>query len=273
VRATFWLLDAPDSLSVQSYREPDGTGLGHFERDGRPVAHRLPLAAYEDKEFVREARHVTSTTFVAHVRLASGSGVSLENTHPFEQRGRLFAHNGLMRELDQLETELGEHLVHVQGETDSERFFTLVTREIEREGDVASGIVAAAQWIADRLPVYSLNLVLSSAQDVWALRYPETHRLFVRERAAGGRHGRPFAGTSLHGRLRIHSLDLLEHPAVVVASEPLDESPDWRLLEPGELIHVGPDLDVSSRVVLPEPPAHLLTYADLYPQEAASQAA
>jgi glutamine amidotransferase len=179
----------------------------------------------------------------------------------------------LLRELDQLEAELGEHIVKVHGDTDSERFFALVTREIEREGDVSTGIVAAARWIAERLPLYSLNLVLSSAENVWALRYPETHRLFVRERAAGGRHGRPFVATSLHGRLRVHSHDLLEHPAVVVASEPLDESPDWRLLEPGELIHVGPDLGVSSRIVLADPPAHPLTYADLYPQEAASQAA
>ena len=28
VRATFWLVEAPDSLAVQSRREPDGTGLG-----------------------------------------------------------------------------------------------------------------------------------------------------------------------------------------------------------------------------------------------------
>ncbi len=30
VQATFWLLDAPDSLAVQSRREPHGTGLGIF---------------------------------------------------------------------------------------------------------------------------------------------------------------------------------------------------------------------------------------------------
>ena len=31
VRATFWLLDAPDSLSAQSRREPDGAGIGTFD--------------------------------------------------------------------------------------------------------------------------------------------------------------------------------------------------------------------------------------------------
>lgn len=28
MRATFWLLEAPDSLARQSRREPDGTGVG-----------------------------------------------------------------------------------------------------------------------------------------------------------------------------------------------------------------------------------------------------
>ncbi len=37
VQATFWLLQAPDSLAQQSRREPDGTGLGTFDPNGRPV--------------------------------------------------------------------------------------------------------------------------------------------------------------------------------------------------------------------------------------------
>jgi len=47
-RATFWLLDAPDSLSVQSHREPDGTGLGWFDHEGRPQVTKQPLAAYDN---------------------------------------------------------------------------------------------------------------------------------------------------------------------------------------------------------------------------------
>ena len=37
VKATFWLLEAPDSLAQQSRREPDGTGIGTFDEQGRPV--------------------------------------------------------------------------------------------------------------------------------------------------------------------------------------------------------------------------------------------
>jgi hypothetical protein len=32
----------------------------------------------------------------------------------------------------------------------------------------------------------------------------------------------------------------------------------WRMLEPGELVHVRPDLSVESRIAVPEPPAHLV---------------
>ncbi len=30
VAATFWLIDAPDSLRAQSHRNPDGAGVGTF---------------------------------------------------------------------------------------------------------------------------------------------------------------------------------------------------------------------------------------------------
>ena len=45
VTATFWLLDAPDSLRAQSHREPDGTGLGWFDPAGRPHIAKQPIAA------------------------------------------------------------------------------------------------------------------------------------------------------------------------------------------------------------------------------------
>src|SRR5436309_13260255 len=103
VRTTFWLLEAPDSLAEQSRREPDGTGLGRFDRDGKPVVSKQPLAAYEDQQFAQEAREVSSRTFIAHVRYASTGGLSPQNTHPFEQRGRLLAHNGVIGQPERME--------------------------------------------------------------------------------------------------------------------------------------------------------------------------
>lgn len=134
------------------------------------------------------------------------------------------------------------------------------------------GVVAAARWVAGNLPLFALNVILVTPGELWALRYPDTHELYVLERPAGGHHGaRHLDHTGRHGRLRVHSEALAGSPSVVVASERMDENPHWRLLAPGELLHVGPELGTTSRIALPDPPAHPLTLADLRPDAAASQ--
>jgi predicted glutamine amidotransferase len=274
VRATFWLLEAPDSLAEQSRREPDGTGVGWFGEDGRPRLAKQPVAAYEDPDFAREARELESTVFLAHIRYATTGAVELRNTHPFEQRGRLFAHNGVILELDRLERELGDDLALVAGDTDSERLFALVTRETERHGgDAGAGIASAARWVAERLPLYAINLILGTRDGLWALRYPDTHELWVLERGAGGPHGdRHLDAASAAGTVRVRSAPLGRHPAVIVASERMDEDPGWRLLAPGELLHVPPSLAVASSIAVDGPPARQLSLADLQPGAAAAQA-
>lgn len=270
--ATFWLLEAPDSLAEQSRREPDGTGLGCFDEEERPHVYKAPLAAYEDREFACAAHEVCSRTFIAHIRYASTGRVALVNTHPFKQRDRLFAHNGVIRDLEALERELGSAMKWVEGETDSERFFALITREIEVAGDVGEGIARAASWVAENLPVYALNLVLVTSSELWALRYPDIHELHVLERVAGGSSGtRHLEQASARGTVRVRSGDLAHQPSVVVASEVMDEDPGWRALQSGELVHVDADLRTTVRRALEGPPAHQLTLAELG-QAAASQA-
>ncbi|TSD99478.1 class II glutamine amidotransferase [Skermania sp. ID1734] len=273
VHATFWLLEAPDSLAEQSRREPDGTGLGTFAPDGSPRVEKQPIAAYQDMRFAREAKERESTTFIAHVRYASTGGLNPRNTHPFCQHGRLFAHNGVVEGLDRLDAELGDYRSLVDGDTDSERVFALITQRTDRhDGDVGAGIADAVQWISENLPVFAVNLVLTTSTDLWALRYPDTHELNVLERAAGGvRGGRHLDQASPAGTVRTRSAELARHPAVVVASEQMDEDPRWRPLQSGELLHVDGQLNVTSRVILDRPPAHLLTLDQLGEKAAASQ--
>ncbi len=272
VTATFWLLEAPDSLAQQSRREPDGTGLGTFDEHDAPVVSKQPLAAYEDHQFAQEAREVSSRTFVAHVRYASNGGLSLENTHPFELDGRVFAHNGVIGEVPKLDAELGDDLKLVGGETDSERFFALITREISATGDVGEGITRASSWIGENLPVFSLNLVLITPSDLWALRYPDVHELHWLEREAGGSRGnRHLDHASARGSMRVRSAHLAHRPAVIVATEEMDEDAGWQSLESGQLLHVDGELKATVTQVIDKPPARMLTLADLDPRAAASQ--
>jgi predicted glutamine amidotransferase len=276
VRATFWLLEAPDSLIAQSHREPDGTGLGYFDARGAPHVDKRPLAAFEDRAFAREAREVSSETFVAHIRYASTGGLTPQNTHPFEQRGRLLAHNGVIEDLPALEARLGSYRELVAGDTDSERFFALVTKETdEHGGDVTAGLIAAARWVASELPLFALNVLLIAGDELWALRYPATHALYVLERPAGGTgESRPLEHRSAGAAtLRVHSDDLAEQPAVVVASEPLDGDRAWRALASGELLHVDGRLNVSAQVAIDHPPRQPLGLADLSPHALSSQLA
>jgi len=261
VQATFWLLDAPDSLQAQSHRNADGSGIGFFAAGGAPVLDKQPEPAYADEKFRREARRAWSTAFVSHVRWATAGGRTERNTHPFAMRGHIMAHNGGFGELGRLDGQLGGYRDLVLGDTDSERFFALIMQQADaRGGDIGAGIAAAARWIARHLPVSSLNTVVAAPGELWALRYPGQHALHVLARPAGPG-GRPGAGAGLQVRSAtssVHVPALDGAPSVVVASEELDGESGWRMLRPGELVHVRPDLSIESTVAVERLPARLM---------------
>ena len=79
--------------------------------------------------------------------------------------------------------------------------------------------------------MFALNVILINATDLWALRYPDVHDLFVLEREAGGpTGGRHLEHASARGSMRVRSGDLASRRAVVVASERINEDAGWRAL-------------------------------------------
>jgi len=260
--ATFWLLDASHSLSEQSKKNPDGTGLGVFDADGQPQLHKQPIAAWRDAEFATEAHQLTGTTFIAHVRYATTGSLDVRNTHPFLQDGRIFAHNGVVEGLDVLDARLREVGTDelVLGQTDSERVFALITGSIRaRDGDETAGLVDAVTWLAANVPIYAVNILLSTATDMWALRYPESNPLYVLQRGPDS----PFDLRT--ERIHAKSEHLCDRPSVVFATKRMDDDPQWSPIAPGELIHVDSALRITRRVVLPHPPRQLLRQQDLSP--------
>jgi predicted glutamine amidotransferase len=270
VTATFWLLDAPDNLAKQSKKNPDGTGVGVFDGQGHPQLHKQPIAAWHDADFATEAHDLTGTTFIAHVRYATTGSHDVVNTHPFLQDGRIFAHNGVVEGLDALDARLRDVGTAdlVLGQTDSERVFALITAAVRtHHGDVSAGLVDAMGWLADNVPIYSANLLLCTATDMWALRYPDSHELYVSDRRDAP------LGSEFHlrtKRIRAHSKHLSIQPSVVFATEPMDDAARWQLIEPGELVHVDAGLQINRDLVLPNPPKHLLREDDLSPAALAS---
>jgi glutamine amidotransferase len=234
VRAAFWLLEAQDSLSDQSHKNPDGAGIGTFELDGTPEMDKSPIAAYKDKSFVREAKTEESRTFVAHVRFASTGGVELKNTHPFEQRGRLMAHSGVVRDLpcwgEPRRTRLAGRGGH--------RLRELV--RADHEGDRGQrrrrGSRHNRRCPVGRPPTCwstRSTSVLTTETDMWALRYPDTNGLFVLEWAPDvSRERRRLNIAGSVGGVRVRFEDPAEAPAVVVASQRMDDNLRWRSLDP-----------------------------------------
>ncbi|SNT45729.1 glutamine amidotransferase [Actinomadura meyerae] len=271
VHATFWLLDAPESLEFQSRRMPDGTGLGWFSLGEEPVRDRAPIAAFQDADFNSEARNIVSHTFISHVRYASTGAPDVHNSHPFVMDDRLFAHNGVVRGLDDLGSWLTDvDCPQIQGQTDSELVFAYITAEIRRHGDTTAGLVAAVRRIAAELPLFALNILLAESRRMWALRYPDTHELWVlRPTLDSPGPARRLGSGHEPGQVTV-AAHRVGCPGMVLASEPMDDDPDWRLLEPGELL-MQDGLHSSSEFPF-DAPAHQLTPADLSPAESTSQA-
>jgi predicted glutamine amidotransferase len=219
---------------------------------------RNPVQASEDPAYRHVARRLDACEMLVHLRYASTGGVSLVNTHPFTQDGRLFAHNGVVGDLARIEKRLGAHRAMVMGDTDSERLFALITLAIrEAEGDVRRGITAAVREVVAEYELYSINFLLASIGHIWAFRYPEHNPLHLHRRQAGG----PTGGAELDqadaaGTLRLHCDDAASASLVVIASERISDEPGWEEIHPGELVHVGPDLSVDRETIVSGPPGH-----------------
>ena len=261
VGATFWLLDADDSLARQSEQNADGTGVGWFEEDGTPYINKQPVAAKSVDDGLRyDVRVARARTFVAHVRYATSTELTVENTHPFLMDGRMFGHNGIVGDLDVVDERLGDDAARVQGDADSERFFALVTKEIAAAGgDERAGIIAAVQWLASEVEMYSLNFVMITATDVWALRYPDKNTLYLLDRRSAKESpmGHPFAKDNPSPGIGVSTPDTANQATVVIASEPLNGD-NWEEIEPGELIHVARDLTITREVIIEHDPIHMM---------------
>ena len=258
VGAVFWLLDAPTSIARQSERNADGYGLAALTARRGMILIRNPVQASEDPAYRQVARRLDASEMLVHLRYASTGDVSLVNSHLFSQDGRLFAHNGVLGDLDRVEARLGSNRAIVMGDTDSERFFALITLAIrDVGGDVRAGIIAAVRHVVAEYELYSLNFVLGDIGHVWALRYPEHNPLHLHRRRPGGPSGAaPLDDVDAAGTLRLHSNDAAVTPLVVIASERISDEPGWEEIHPGELVHVGPDLKVDRETIGSGPPAH-----------------
>jgi predicted glutamine amidotransferase len=195
---------------------PDGWGLAWREADG-PATGKFQLAkeptpGWQSARFARLAETLVSDLVVGHVRKARFPPVnSLNNTHPFQReccgRNWVFAHNGLVPEVVELERDNRDRYCRPEGETDSEFAFCHLLGQLHGHpaGDWLAKLGRISASIAQR---GKFNFLLSDGIHLIA-----------------------------YGHDRLHFLETTGGPEAValVATEPLSDHPGWTSFAPGEL--------------------------------------
>lgn len=157
-----------DFTELSRQRHSDGWGMAWPDGE-RMEVRKAPDVASDSEEFARLASTVSTDALLVHLRWATmGLGLSVANTHPFDDGHVAFAHNGSVASLDGLDALIDERLAgERQGTTDSERLW-LAVRSRAAGSDPATALASALATalaetissVAATLPYSSLNCML-----------------------------------------------------------------------------------------------------------------
>ncbi|WP_048191449.1 class II glutamine amidotransferase [Pyrolobus fumarii] len=246
VDVTFSFFESPkNSLVGLSYSNPHGWGVAWLDNSGWQVI-KEPVALYESRRARKVIKkRVYGRIIVSHVRLASSGGSGVENTHPWVYRGWAFAHNGTIYDRSALLKLLtDEHRDSLEGSTDSEAFFHLIVQEAEELGDPVDGIKSAIRKMnRSGIRYTSLNFIASDGERLYALRYAATslgyYTLYYLERPRDGLELRRLSEVT---RQLIAAKLARGERALLVASEPMSDEPNWKPIPNKHLLIVYSDL-------------------------------
>lgn len=139
----------------------DGWGVARF--DGKtPHIETSVVGAHQSERFDLLMQEMSTTSLLAHIRLASVGTVHEHNTHPFFANGWAFMHNGTLRNFADARARLEAEIAPawrplLRGETDSERCFALFLTYLNGRTDVdlpdvcraLTGVMNVAAGICD----------------------------------------------------------------------------------------------------------------------------
>lgn len=203
---------------------PDGWGLAWWEK-GVFRLSKEPTPAHLSTRFARLCETARSKLVLAHVRKARLPPVrALSSTHPFQQTccgmEWVFAHNGLVPEIVDIERASDNPVCRPMGETDSEHAFCHLLGHIARhfyhspEADPMTrfGNLAVASGLVSSLGKF--NFLMSEGEYLIAYGHDRLH--YLEQPLATGSDGNPVAWA-------------------MIATEPLDHIGQWTPFEAGEL--------------------------------------
>ncbi|MBV8037050.1 class II glutamine amidotransferase [Roseateles sp.] len=203
----------------------DGFGIGWYGERDTPGIYREVMPAWSDENLLALCANVRSRLFMAHVRAATGGGVSRQNCHPFHLGRYLFIHNGQVGDFPRLRRRLEALLPDAlydmrRGATDSELLFLLMMARVQ-DGEAVEA--AIRQVLCDTVAEMAargvdtplrFSAALADGERLWAVRWASDDRppsLYLKPQPGGW----------------------------AIASEPLgDDAESWQPLARNEVAHV-----------------------------------
>ncbi|MFI7607797.1 ergothioneine biosynthesis protein EgtC [Micromonospora sp. NPDC049366] len=221
------LFEPPYSLVRQSWAprdmrgggtiNADGFGIGWYPGDGPPVRYRRAQPIWTDPTIAQLATVTSTGAVLAAVRSATvGMAVLDEAAAPFAEGRWLFSHNGVIRgwpdSIVPLAADLPvRDLLTMDAATDSALLWALVRHRLRAGEDPADAVADTVRAVAAAAPGSRLNVLLTDGHTVIA---------------------------TVLG----HALSVRQGPdAVLVASEPHDDDPDWRATPDAHLVTATAD--------------------------------
>lgn len=203
---------------------PDGWGLAWWENGVFHLA-KEPLPAHESEPFARLCETTSSNLIVAHVRKARFPPINtMDNTHPFRRmccgKEWVFAHNGLVPDIVEMERANNEAVCQPTGETDSEYAFCHLLSHISHNIQAFPGVNADASFptvamISELIASHGkFNFLMSDGEYLIAYGHDRLHYL---EQGGSDSQSDDFADSAM------------------IATEPLPGEINWIAFDPGEL--------------------------------------
>lgn len=242
--AFYYLVDSECSLLRQSdcrkgQEQGDGWGIAHYlDRSVHLFKSTNPVYK-EKKQFKIAASEASSEIIIAHIRRASNPRklskndiLTPESTQPFVYKNMVFAHNGTIHFPDTVADSLGPYKRMIQGPNDSEVYFWLVMKNFDGR-NMAKALATSANSLWDlwedcgerkegaKDPYTGLNCMMSDGKRVYAFCKYDS-----------------FAGESLcyETDLKFRMWYATDGSSLVIASERMDESHDWKPIENNVLL-------------------------------------
>jgi predicted glutamine amidotransferase len=213
------------AVEARTVTNGDGFGVGWYGERTSPGVYHEVMPAWSDQNLLALCANVRSPLFFAHVRAATGGGISRQNCHPFQHGPYMFIHNGQVGGYSQVRRSMEAWLTddlyeQRRGATDSELLFLLIVGKLQSGASAPIAVMSVLQETHALMKTKGIEAplrfaaALADGKQVWAVRWssddaPPT--LYVKPQRGGW----------------------------AVASEPLgDDAQAWSPFQPQQMVHL-----------------------------------